>query len=354
MTISLVTGGAGFVGSHLVDVLLAQGQQVRVLDNFISGTPTNLPQSAPRLEIIPGDLNDISVLDQAAEGVDYVFHVAMAPFTSYSPNASPDRWASTTDTLNVLMAAHRARVKRVVYSSCESVYGSATAGPVSESDPTLPLSPYAFAKLTGEQQCVAFSGIYGMETVRLRYFNVFGPRQTTSGARPAAIFLILKAMLLGQHPVIEGDGQEPQDFIYVDDVVHANLLAALAPRLAGKVYNIACGRPTTLSAVVAAINALLRTDLQPHYTDHCTTGRYPRIAKTARAEVELGFCPGTDLEQGLRRCIAYYKARPEELGKPTRSESHLDRGPHFARGGPEKPAPAVPDGLTEGKDEHDL
>jgi UDP-glucose 4-epimerase len=333
---SLVTGGAGFVGSHLVDSLLARGRRVRVLDDFSSGKRTNLATSNPRLEIIHSDINDAAAVSRATEGVDFVFHLAIPSHASYSVDMSLSRWACTTDTLNVLAAAHKARVKRLVYSSCESVYGPASTRPLAETDPTLPLSPYAFAKLTGEQQCIAFSAIFGMETVRLRYFNVFGPRQVSSGASPAAIFQILRAMLLGQSPTIEGDGYEPQDFIYVDDVVHANLLAAEAPRLSGKVYNIARGRPTTLNEVVATVNVLLETNLHPIYTQDRASGRGSRLTDISRAEIELGFCPGTDLEQGLRRCIAYYKSHPEELLPPSRPESPLGEGPHFPLGTTEK------------------
>jgi nucleoside-diphosphate-sugar epimerase len=275
-----------------------------------------------------------AALDRACGGADCVFHLATPSYASYSDNLSLDRWARADDTVNVLAAAHRAHVRRlvyssceVVYSSCESVYGVPSARPVAGSDPSLPLSPYAFTKMAGEQQCVAFSAIFGMETVRLRYSNVFGPRQISCGARPAAISDILKAMLQDRNPVIEGDGQEPEDYIYVDDVVHANLLAAEAPRLNGKVYNIARGRDSTLNDVVAAINNLLGTSLQPQYTHHAGGSRRARVMEIARAETELGFCAGIDLEHGLRRCIAYHQAHPEQLGLQRRPET---QGPHFA------------------------
>lgn len=330
MSISLVTGGAGFVGSHLVDTLLAHGQRVRVLDNLSSGTLKNLDQANPRLEIIRGDISDAAAVNRATEGVKYVFHLAIPSHASYGINMSPDHWSGTTDTLNVLAASHKAQVKRLVYSSCESVYGPAIAKPLAESDPTLPLSPYAFAKLTGEQQCVAFSAIFGMETVRLRYFNVYGPRQVASETLPATIFHILKAMLRGVNPTLEGDGRGAHDFIYVDDVVHANLLAAEAPRVSGKVYNIARGRPTSLNEVVATINSLLKTNLQPQYTHDRPPARNSRLTDIARAETDLGFCPGTDLEQGLRHCIDYFTAHPEKIQTNPHLESHLD-GPHFSR-----------------------
>jgi UDP-glucose 4-epimerase len=330
MSISLVTGGAGFVGSHLVHALLARGERVRVLDNFSSGTRANLPSWNEQLEIIPGDLTDRELVRRVSAGVRYVFHLATPPHASYGADATLERWAYAADTLNVLSAAYEAGVKRMIYSSCHSVYGPASGKPLTENDPTLPLSPYAFAKLTGEQQCVAFSAIVGLETVRLRYFNVYGPQQVSAGARPPAICETLKAMLLGQSPVVEGDGEEPQDFIYVEDVVHANLLAAEAPRVSGKVFNIARGRPTTLNEVVATVNRLLGTNLQPRYTSAGPAIRDSGLTEIARAEVELGFCPGTDLEQGLWRCIAYYRARPHQLGCGGRAETHPEQGPHFA------------------------
>jgi nucleoside-diphosphate-sugar epimerase len=197
--------------------------------------------------------------------------------------------------------------------------------PLTETDPTLPLSPYAFAKLTGEQQCIAFSAMFGLETVRLRYFNVFGPRQVFSGVRPAAIADILKSMLLGKTPTVEGDADERQDFIYVDDVIHANLLAVDAARVSGKVYNIARGRWTTLNEVVATINAILGSHLQPRCAENQPVDSGTRLSDIARAEVELGFCASTDLERGLRCCIEYYKAHPEQLMAPRRELAANDR-----------------------------
>jgi UDP-glucose 4-epimerase len=333
MSISLVIGGAGFVGSHLVETLLARGQHVRVLDNFSTGKRLNLPPSHPQLEVIGGDINDPATVSQVTDGVAYVFHLATPSHASYSKDSPGERWSCTTDTLNVLAAAHKASVKRLIYSSCESVYGPPVVKPLTESDPTLPLSPYAFAKLTGEQQCVAYSAIYGLETVRLRYFNVFGPRQVFSGARPAAISEVLKTMLLGRVPTVEGDADERQDFIYVDDVVHANVLAAEAPRVSGKVYNIARGRSTTLNEVVATINAILGSQLRPRCADNQPSDFATRLSDIARAEVELGFCAATDLEQGLRRCIAYYASHPEELVTAEHPGSEF-YDPHFCRSGP--------------------
>jgi UDP-glucose 4-epimerase len=312
-----------------VDALLSRGQDVRVLDDFSSGSRANLPESHPRLEVITSDLTDMATVCRAMDKVEYVFHLAAALHASHDLTMTPDQWACPLHTANVLAAAYRVRVKRLVYSSCESVYGAAVAKPLVESDPTFPLSPYAYAKLTGEQQCVAFSAMFGMDTVRLRYFNVFGPRQTSFGVLPAAILGILKAMLRGEPPTIEGTGKEPQDVIYVDDVVHANLLAAEAPRLSGKVYNIASGRPTTLNEIVTIVNGLLGTNLKAEYVAREASARGSRLADITRAEVDLGFCPSIDLEHALGSFIAYYRARPEELDRFPSGEAHSNLGaPH--------------------------
>jgi dTDP-D-glucose 4,6-dehydratase len=177
--------------------------------------------------------------------------------------------------------------------------------------------------------------MFGLETVRLRYFNVFGPRQMSAGGGPPVIVEILRAMLQGRRPIVEGNGQEPRHFIYVDDVVYGNLLAAEAPRLSGKVYNIAQGRPCTIDEVVATINALLNTDLQPCYTKERADARGSLLADIARAEVEFGFCPSTDLQQGLRRCIEYYRTRRQELIEHQGQHSPLEKGPHLRNGNPD-------------------
>jgi UDP-glucose 4-epimerase len=335
MSSSLVIGGAGFLGSHLVEALLARGHHVRVLDNFSSGRPAHLPASNTRLEVVRSDVSDLQAIRGAVQGVSHVFYMVTPSLASFR-NDSGDRWAGTSDTLNVLAAAHHAGVKRLIYSSCASVYGLSSVETLTEANPTLPASLNAFAKLTGEQQCVAYSAVFGMETVRLRYFNVFGPRQKWSEGSPVGICDIVRTMLLGQNPTIDRDGNAPHDFIYVDDVVHANCLAAEAPRVSGKVYNIARGRPTTFNEIVAKVNALLGTRLQARYARGQMDTRGPRGTDASRAEVELGFCPSTDLDQGLQRCIAYYRQHAEELETP-RSLSHLG-GPHFPRVGSDTPA----------------
>jgi UDP-glucose 4-epimerase len=314
MATCLVTGGAGFIGSHLVEALVDRGHVVRVLDNFSTGNADNLAEVEGRIRLIVGDLMDFALVREAVQGADYVFHEA-APVEPALTAADPmaTHHGGATGTLHVLMAAHQASVKRVIYASSCCVYGPANGLPRHEEEPTQPLSLYAVAKLTGEQHCIGFTGIYGLETVRLRYFNVFGPRQPSSSPYSTKVAQILSDMMAGRRPVIHGGTLDQQDLIYVDDVVHANLLAALAPRVAGRVYNIACGRPTTTLELVTRINTILGTQIQPIGVFPSPGEEQHNLADVTKAETELGFCSSTDLEQGLRRCIEYYMPRREEL-----------------------------------------
>jgi UDP-glucose 4-epimerase len=303
MTVCLVTGGAGFIGSHIVDALVARGFVVRVLDNFSTGTLANLAAIRHKVELIFGDIANLEVVREASKGVDLVFHEATPDlgYTLWDPQEKS--YSRETGTLHVLIAAHEAKVKRVIYASSARVYGPSPI-PLSEEDPAQPTTSYGIAKLTGEQQCVVFTSNYGLETVRLRYFNVFGPRQPTVSPYGSMVPSILRAMLLGRNPVIHGDGRQPQDFIYVDDVVHANLLAAEAGRVSGRVYNIGRGRTGTPLEVVDALNSILNTHLHPFHTHLGPEDELQnRVADMSRSESELGFCPSTSLEQGLTRWI---------------------------------------------------
>ena len=197
-------------------------------------------------------------------------------------------------------------MRRVVYASSATVYGRPHLLPVTEEGPAAPVSAYAAAKLTGEQDCTAFTGIYGLDTVRLRYFNVFGPRQSGSMPYSETVLQALKALLADRHPVVPGDGREPEDLLSVQDVVHANLLVAEARRVTGRVYNIGRGRPTTALEVVATLNKVLGTKKQPVPGPPRARGEYGHLADVSRAEAEIGFCPGTDLETGLRLCVEPY------------------------------------------------
>jgi UDP-glucose 4-epimerase len=304
----LVTGGAGFIGSHLVEALLQGGHTVRVLDNFSTGRHSNLDHVRDDIEVIEGDLTDLDTVRQAARDVELIFHqgaLASVPRSVADPLAT--HLACANGTLHVLMAAREAGVRRVIYAASSSAYGASERLPKCETDPTLPLSPYAVAKLAGEQYCAAFSHVFGLETVRLRYFNVFGPRQPPDSPYAAVIPRFIEAMLCGRCPVIHGDGLQSRDFTFVTDVIQANLLAGEASAVSGKVYNVACGRRTSLLELVAKINRLLGMDIAPsHEAPRPGDVRHSQ-ADISRAQEDLGYQPQMDVEGGLRRCLEYYQ-----------------------------------------------
>jgi UDP-glucose 4-epimerase len=276
-----------------------------VLDNFSSGSLANLHAVRNQVELIFGDLSSLDTVKDASKGADLVFHLANPDLGQIPGNLSRSSWEKGT--MHVLIAAHEAGVRRLVYASSAWVYPSSLT-PRNEDDPTQAQTTYGIAKLAGEQQCLVFTKSYGLETVRLRLFNVYGPRQCSS-YYSLHIRSLIKAMVLGKNPVIRGDGSQIQDLIYVRDAVHALMLAATTARVSGKVFNIGRGRPTSILEIVARLNSLLGTQLQPFHTSlDLEEELCYRLADSARAEAELGFCPGTDLEQGLRHCLDYYSS----------------------------------------------
>jgi UDP-glucose 4-epimerase len=306
----LVTGGAGFIGSHLVEALAARGHELRVLDNFATGDPANLAGVRDRVDLVEGDITDLEVVRSAMRGVDLVFHqaaLASVPRSVADPMAT--HRACVDGTLHVLLAAKEQRVRRVVYAASSSAYGNSARLPKRESDPTAPLSPYAAAKLAGEQYCAAFSEVYGLETVRLRYFNVFGPRQTPDSPYAAVIPLFLRALTAGERPVIHGDGEQSRDFTFVDDVVQANLRAADAPGVSGQAFNVACGRRTSLLDLLRHLNALLGTAIAPVHTQSRPGDVRHSQADIQRACDLLGYRPTTDIPAGLRHCLDWWRER---------------------------------------------
>jgi UDP-glucose 4-epimerase len=310
MSSCLVTGGAGFIGSHLVDGLLENGYAVRVIDNLSTGNLANLAHVRDRIEMIEGDITNSQTVNSAMHGVELVFHqaaLASVPRSVADP-VSTNR-VCVDGTLNVLLAARDAKVKRVVYAASSSAYGASASLPKRETDPTLPLSPYAVAKLAAEHYCAAFTEVYGLETVRLRYFNIFGPRQPPDSPYAAVIPLFFEAMLAGQSPVIYGDGQQSRDFTYVADAVQANLRAATAPKASGKVYNVACGSRTSLLELVAKINALLGTKLHAIHEKPRPGDVKHSQADITPAKTELGYVPQFDIDQGLQKCFEYFRTR---------------------------------------------
>src|SRR5262245_26142376 len=310
MSIQLVTGGAGFIGSHLVEALVAQGKRVRVLDDFSTGDRDNLEAVRDRVEIVEGDITDFETVRRATKGCEVVFHqAALASVPRSIANPIATHRACVDGTLNVLLAARDGGVRRVVYAASSSAYGNSVRLPKSEGDPTSPLSPYAVAKLAGEQYCAAFSEVYRLETVRLRYFNVFGPRQSPDSAYAAVIPLFVEALANGKRPTIHGDGTQSRDFTFVADVVQANLRAADAPDVSGRLYNVACGRQTSLLELIDCLNDLLGTRIMPNHAAPRAGDVKHSLADVQRATQDLGYQPTTDVLRGLRECLAWWRQR---------------------------------------------
>jgi nucleoside-diphosphate-sugar epimerase len=302
----LVTGGAGFIGSNIVEELVRRRAKVRILDNFSTGKRENIARFLGDVELIEGDLRCLDTVRQAAEGVDYILHQgAFSSVQRSIDNPLDTDECNVRGTLNLLVAARDAGVRRVVYASSSSVYGDTPTLPKIEDMKPAPLSPYAVSKLTGEHYCRVFYQVYGLETVALRYFNVFGPRQDPTSQYAAVIPKFVTAMLKGEQPVIYGDGEQSRDFSYVTNVVQANLLAATAPGVGGQVFNIACGQRYNLLELVAAINRILGTDIAPVHTAPRVGDVRHSLADIARAREMLGYQVEVEFEEGLRRLIAW-------------------------------------------------
>jgi UDP-glucose 4-epimerase len=307
----LVTGGAGFVGSQLVEALVRRGDRVRVFDNFSTGKVENLVEVADDVEVISGDVCDEAVVQRAVAGCEVVFHqaaLASVPRSLEEPLAT--HAACATGTLVVLHEARKAGVKRVVYAGSSSAYGNPpnASDPKRETDLPSPLSPYAAAKLAGEMYCQAFWKSYGFETVVLRYFNVFGPRQDPSGPYAAVIPLFIKAILAGKQPVIFGDGGQTRDFTYVENVVQANLLAATSDSAAGQVFNVGSGVAYSLLDVLREINAILGTKVEPLFQPERAGDVRDSLADISRAKKTLRYEPAVGFVEGLKRTADYYSA----------------------------------------------
>jgi len=305
----LVTGGAGFIGSNIVKRLLADGHEVRVLDNFATGKRENLypMQENPKFTMFEGDLRSFHIVHSAVAGCDYVLHQGALPSVPRSindPITSND--VNILGTLNILEAAKANGVKRVVYASSSSVYGNSETLPKIETMPVAPLSPYAVTKYAAERYCEIYTQIYGLETVSLRYFNVFGPNQDPTSQYSAVIPKFIKLIQAGKSPVIFGDGSQSRDFTFVDNNVEANLLACTAPKAAGQVMNIACGERYTLIELVAAINEILGTNVAPTFANVRTGDVQHSLASIEKAKELLGFVPKVTFYDGLKRAIAFY------------------------------------------------
>jgi UDP-glucose 4-epimerase len=305
----LVTGGAGFIGSHLVEGLLARGWPVRVLDDLSTGVPENLTGLSPAPEVVAGDVGDPAVVQQAMQGVGMVFHLAALASVQRSVEAPADSHrVCATGTLHVLDSARRCGVRRVVYAASASAYGIPDGDTQSERTPVRPLSPYAAAKLAGEVYCEAFAATYGLETVRLRFFNIFGPRQRADSPYSGVIAIFTAALTEGRTPTIFGDGGQTRDFTYVTDVVQALLLAAEKPGVSGEVFNVGTGQGISLLDLVAALNRQLGTAIQPkHAPSRAGDIRHSR-ADISNARSLLGYEPAVSFEEGLARTLAWYRS----------------------------------------------
>jgi UDP-glucose 4-epimerase len=308
MRTCLVTGGAGFIGSHITHALVQRGDKVRVLDNLCTGNLANLAEVRERVEFIEGDVADLPTVERAAKGTEFVFHQAALASVPRSMEKPLDTHAAcVTGTLNVLDAARRLGVRRVVYAASSSAYGNQPTASKRETDLPLPISPYGAAKLAGETYCQAFAAAFGLETVCLRYFNVFGPRQDPNSEYSAVIPKFIAALLSGRRPTIFGDGQQSRDFTYVQNVVEGNLLAAEAPHVAGRVFNVAMGQSINLLHLIAVLNRFLKTNVQPEFAPPRAGDVRDSLADITQARAMLGYDPKIDFEEGIRRSIDYYK-----------------------------------------------
>lgn len=311
----LVTGGAGFIGSHIADALVESGESVRVLDNLSTGKLDNLRSILDRIEMIEGDLRDAETVRQAVSGVDYVLHQGALPSVprSIADPVEVDT-VNVMGTLNVLVAARDEGVKRVVYASSSAVYGDAPVLPKTEKMKPEPKSPYAVSKLAAEQYCHVFTEVYGLETVSLRYFNVFGPRQDPASQYAAVIPIFITALLEGRSPVVYGDGLQSRDFCFVANNVDANLLACTVPHVAEPVLNVACGKRCSLLELLAVLRQYLEADTG-HTHDAARPGDVRHsLADISRAQRVLGYRPKVDLQQGLRRTVAWYAEASGKAG----------------------------------------
>ncbi|MCY4024298.1 MAG: SDR family oxidoreductase [Anaerolineaceae bacterium] len=308
----VVTGGAGFIGSHISERLLRDGHSVRVVDNYLTGSPENLAhlRDNSRLSVHELDIADVEALVGVFEGADFVLHQAALPSVPRSVASPEQTWQHcATGTLNVLEAARVAGVRRLVNASSSSVYGDSPVDSKHEDLPMRPLSPYAAAKMAGEALCQAWGRSYGLETVSLRYFNVYGPRQDPLSDYAAVIPLFISIMLEGRRPPITGDGGETRGFTYVDDVVEGNLLALTAPCAAGQAINVGSGTSTSIRQLVEVLNKLLGTQLPPQFVPPRPGDIRHSRADINRAREILGFNPIVDLETGLKNTLDWFRDR---------------------------------------------
>jgi len=308
MAVYVVTGGGGFIGSHIVEELLRRNEIVRVIDNFSTGKWENIEPFEGGAEIIEADIAEGKNLPRFLEGADYVIHQAAIPSVPKSIlDPVKSHHANVNGTLQLLNASREANVKRVVYASSSSVYGDSPTLPKHEGMMPNPLSPYGAQKLFAEIYCQVFSRAYGLETVSLRYFNVFGPRQDSTSQYSGVLALFIPAVLQSKRPTIYGDGLQSRDFTYVQNVVEANLVACTVPGVAGQVFNVACGDRITVNSMLQQINKITGKDIAPIYADPRPGDIKHSQADITRAKEHLGYQPKISFEEGLRNTIEWYR-----------------------------------------------
>ncbi len=312
MALYLVTGIAGFIGSSLARELVRRGESVRGLDNFSTGKPENLADLRASIDFREIDLLDLPAVGEACRGVDYVLHQAAIPSVPRSvANPIETNRANVDGTLNLLVAARDAKVKRVVYASSSSLYGDTPTLPKHEDMIPNPISPYAVSKLTGEYYMTSFYRVYGLETVSLRYFNVFGPNQDPTSMYSGVLAIFITRMLAGEQPTIHGDGEQSRDFTFIENVVNGNLLACHAPAdaVAGKAFNTACNRRVTLNETYSLLQTLTGyRGAAKHGSERAGDIKHS-LADITRAEKFLGYKPTVGFEEGLKRTVAWYRER---------------------------------------------
>ncbi len=306
----LVTGGAGFIGSNIVEELVRRKKKVRVIDSLITGKMENLKPFSGKITFIKGDIRDRKALRRALKGVDYVIHQAAlrsVPKSVDDPFTTND--INVNGTLNVLFEAKAAGVKRVVYASSSSAYGDAKIFPQKETHLPVPISPYGVSKLAAENYCVTFAKTFGLETVSLRYFNVFGPRQNPESKYSAVIPAFLFTMMKGKSPIVEWDGKQSRDFTYVGNVVQANLNACTAPGVSGEFFNVACGSTVSVIAIVNGLNKLLDTKIKPIYAPKRRGDVRKTYADVSKMKRMLKIKKITTFEEGLKQTVDWFRGR---------------------------------------------
>ena len=309
MALYLITGGAGFIGSHIVDEVLRRGDTVRVLDNFSTGLAPNLAAVRNRITVHEQDIRDLEKIRPCFEGVDYVIHLAaLASIPRSIADPITSNAVNIDGTLNVLVAARDAHAKRVVFAASSSAYGDNPILPRVETHEPRPLSPYALMKLTGEYYCKVFTNIYGLETVALRYFNIFGPRQNPNSPYTGVLSLFNAAYIRGTTPVIYGDGGQSRDFTFVANFVDATLRACIAPGASGSVFNVGVGEQHTLNEIITLLNKIFGREVKPRYDAPRVGDVRESLADISRARSVLGYKPMVTFEEGLRLTVEWYRA----------------------------------------------